>query len=119
MEALPMYPTQVSDEIRAKTSIENPVDWISLLLYGYCVGALFFTLRFVIQLFSLKKLIGSGKKIKDGKFIRVETNQKGSPFSFFKYLVYNPTLHTPGELDTILIHEKIHAQGRHSADMFV
>jgi len=119
MEPMPIDQIQFSDEIMATTSIENPGDWTSLLLYGYCAGALFLTFRFIIQLFSLKKLIGNGKKIRDGKFIRVETNQKSSPFSFFKYLVYNPSLHTPDELDTILLHEKIHAQGRHSADMLV
>lgn len=119
VEPMPMYQIQVSDEVMATTSIENPVDWTSLLLYGYCAGALFFAFRFAVQLFSLKKLIGNGKKIRDGKFKRVETDQKGSPFSFFNYLVYNPSLHTPGELDTILVHEKIHAQGLHSADMLV
>lgn len=119
VEPMPMYQIQVPDDFIATSSIENPVDWTSLLIYGYCAGALFFAFRFAVQLFSLKKLIGNGNKIRDGKFTRVETDQKGSPFSFFNYLVYNPTLHTPGELDTILVHEKVHAQGLHSADMLV
>src|SRR5690606_445616 len=56
VEPMPMYQIQVSDGILTAPPIENPVDWTSLLLYGYCAGALFFALRFVIQLFSLKKL---------------------------------------------------------------
>tara|TARA_R110002049_G_scaffold301399_1_gene493409 strand:+ start:1710 stop:3188 length:1479 start_codon:yes stop_codon:yes gene_type:complete len=116
---MPIYQIQVSDEVMAATSTEIPVDWISLLFYSYCTGALFFAFRFILQLFSLKKLLGNGKKIRDGKFVLVETDQKSSPFSFFNYLVYNPTLHTQKELDTILIHEKVHAQGLHSVDMIV
>ena len=80
---LPMFQGQLADEIMVPTSVENSVDWLSILLFAYCAGVLFFTFRLVIQLFSLKKLIGKGKKIKDGEFIRVETNQKSAPFSFF------------------------------------
>lgn len=117
VEPLPMFQEQVFNEIGATTPLEDAVDWVSLLLYGYYAGALFFTFRFVVQLFSLKKLIRNGRKIRDGKFTLVETDRKDSPFSFFNYLIYSPTLHTARELDTILTHEKIHARGLHSADM--
>ncbi len=105
-----MYQIRIPDQLVVAPINENPIDWISLILYGYCAGVFFFAIRFVVQLLSLKKLIQSGKKIKEGKFIRIETDQKSSPFSFFTYLVYNPVLHTSSELNTILAHEKVHSK---------
>ena len=112
-----MYQIQTPDQLGVAPTKADSIDWIALIFYGYCAGVLLFAIRFTVQFLSLKKLIGSGEKIEEGKFIKIETDQKGSPFSFFTYLVYNPTLHTPSELGTILAHEKIHAEERHSLDI--
>jgi hypothetical protein len=95
------------------------MDWLSLIFYGYIAGTFLFAIRFVLQLLSLHRLVSRSIKFVDGKFIRVETDQKSSPFSFFRYIVYNPNLHPPSELNTILAHEKVHAERRHSMDIIV
>lgn len=117
LQPMPMYQIQILDKSSITRAMENSIDWTSLIFYGYFAGVSLFVLRLFVQLLSLNKLLRSGKKIREGLFIRIETDQKSSPFSFFTYLVYNPDLHTPSELNTILTHEGIHAEGRHSVDM--
>jgi len=103
--------------VMAPLSKETTLDWFSLLFYGYIAGVFLFVVRFALQLFSLYRLISNSNTFKDGKFIKVETNKNVSPFSFFRYVVYNPNLHSPSELKTILAHERIHVERKHSLDI--
>src|SRR5690606_29614154 len=96
--------------VMAPLSKETTLAWFSLLFYGYIAGVFLFVVRFALQLFSLYRLISNSNTFKDGKFIKVETNKNVSPFSFFRYVVYNPNLHSPSELKTILAHERIHVE---------
>lgn len=100
-------------------SKDGTIDWFSLLFYGYLSGVILLALRFFLQIISLQKLISRSNKFRDGKFKMVETDQKSSPFSFLRYVVYNPNLHSPLELKTILAHEKVHSVKKHSLDIIV
>ena len=42
-----------------------------------------------------------------------------APFSFFNYIVFNSSLYSQEELESILLHEKIHSQEKHSIDVLV
>lgn len=114
MNALPIF-NQTSS---APGAIAESTSWWTYLFYAYLVGCIGFGIQFLIELFSVKKIIQNGrlnKKIGRIKFIEVQ--EKTSPFSFFNTIVYNPTLHSPSELDTILQHEQIHVSQKHSVDM--
>jgi bla regulator protein BlaR1 len=47
----------------------------------------------------------------------VQVDQKVLPFSFFNYIVYNPSLHAATDLETILKYEKEHCKQKHSLDV--
>ncbi|QCX40529.1 hypothetical protein FF125_19535 [Aureibaculum algae] len=98
------------------TPIEQPIDLLELFTVIYFVGVAFFTIKFMIQLLSLGKLISSHKIINDGNYKLVETGKDISPFSFFKYIIYNPSQFTKNELNQIITHEKTHAKQWHSID---
>ena len=49
----------------------------------------------------------------------METSKGDSPFSFFKYIFYNPEAFDTSELKTILAHEKVHAKQWHSIDIIL
>ncbi|MCM4164654.1 MULTISPECIES: M56 family metallopeptidase [unclassified Arenibacter] len=119
LQPTPINPSNMENFVMAPLSKETPLDWFSLLFYGYIAGVFLFMMRFAIQLLSLYRLISNSITFKDGKFIKVETNKNVSPFSFFRYVVYNPNLHSPSELHTILLHERIHVQRNHSLDIVV
>ncbi len=96
------------------------INWwqIALLIYG--IGLTIMVTRLFIQLISLHKLISAYPKThKDGYTYVAITDKAITPFSFFTTICYNPTLHTPKELEMILAHEKIHVRQRHTIDILL
>ena len=85
----------------------------------YFLGLSFFLIRFGNQLFSLLKIIGNQPIFKEKGIIILYTEEAIPPFSFFKYIILNPKLHCPEELEIIIQHEKIHAAQNHSADVLL
>ncbi len=74
---------------------------------------------FIKQLQSTLRLVGKHPyTTKNGyRYIKVEDDV--SPFSFFKYIVYNPKKHDESELKMILKHEQSHASQLHSIDIIL
>ncbi|PRX40303.1 M56 family metallopeptidase [Salegentibacter salegens] len=85
----------------------------------YSLVAAFFLIRIMLQLRQIFKLMQQRTiyKTEDVKFIK--TDATISPFSFFKYIVYNPAAHSEKDLKMILQHEKIHAAQWHSVDILI
>ncbi len=97
---------------------EEPTwNWITLFLQIYFVGILFMCLRLLYQGLCIVQLIRSGEKYRENNFTHVVVKKKVLPFSFFNYIVYNPTQHTESDLEIILTHEKMHCRGWHSLDI--
>tara|TARA_R110002020_G_scaffold37072_5_gene111792 strand:- start:3012 stop:4712 length:1701 start_codon:yes stop_codon:yes gene_type:complete len=92
-------------------------DWQTPLTLLYLIGCLVCSVRFLVQLLSLRKLIRSGKSVRQGNLIYVEAPKSTTPFSFFHYIVYPPDRFTPRELADVLAHERVHTSGGHSWDM--
>ena len=97
--------------------LEQSFDWTIIVLLVYSIGVIVCVLKFLFQIISLKRLINRSKVTKEGANYMVETNRELSPFSFFKYIVFNPKMHEPAELNTILTHEKSHTKAIHSLDI--
>jgi beta-lactamase regulating signal transducer with metallopeptidase domain len=96
------------------------IPWTMLIWYGYIAGIVVFLGKFLIELFSLFRLLFTSTITKrDGQFIYIETDASFSPFSFFNYIVYNPTLYSTRELEAIIKHEQAHSRQLHSVDVFV
>lgn len=100
----------------AQTTPEPSFDLTTLTLWVYAIGVSFFLGRLLIQFLSLMKLINKNDKEKSGKYTYIRTSESLSPFSFFKWIVFNPKLFNEKELELILQHEKIHASQSHSID---
>ena len=104
---------------------ENPSFWTTInftqiLVYLYFLGIIFFLVKFCISLIKLQRILNYRPKtyLKNG--IRyIETDRKTNPFTFFKTVVYNPSLHSADELEMILKHETTHAQNWHSVDVLL
>jgi TonB-dependent SusC/RagA subfamily outer membrane receptor len=86
------------------------------LVYIFWAGVSVMAIRFCIQLFSLWKI---HRKSQPGKLhdIAVQLLQQPvNPFSFFRHIYINPSLHQPEDLPAILHHEKVHVRQWHTAD---
>jgi hypothetical protein len=99
--------------------VAEPFDWMSLVWIGYLAIALFLLARIAINFTSLFRMLYNQQKTKKGDFTLVDLNQNIAPFSFFNYIVYNSSLYTPEELQSILLHEKVHSREKHSFDVMV
>jgi len=95
------------------------LDWWNVIAIVYVLGIIFMSFRFIKQLQSLLRLVGKHPyTTKNGyRYIKVEDDV--SPFSFFKYIVYNPKKHDESELKMILKHEQSHASQLHSIDIIL
>lgn len=98
---------------------EETFDYLELLTGIYSAGLLFFSGKLIVELLSLKRILRTGQITKTKKFKYVETKEIMAPFSFFNYIVYNPTQFNEEELTHILNHEKVHVQHLHSLDTIV
>jgi bla regulator protein BlaR1 len=96
---------------------ESELEWQTLLSTLYFIGLTVFLIQFLFQFGSLILLLLKNKKNKAGRYTYVIVNSKISPFSFFKWIVYNPESFTETELELMLTHEKVHANQIHSLDI--
>ena len=105
-------PTEIIEK-----SIE--IDWIQIGIYVYGIIALLLLFKVLFNLISLFKILDNKQVLKQDKFQFIDVNENLSPFSFFNYIVYNSSLYSESELQSILLHEKIHSTQKHSFDVLV
>ncbi|KQB42271.1 M56 family metallopeptidase [Flavobacterium aquidurense] len=94
-------------------------DWFFALIAIYSIGFLSLLIKFAVDFYSLNSVL-KGKKVKqqaDFKF--VDVNENIAPFSYFDYIVYNSSLYTTSELESIIEHEKVHSEQNHTIDVLV
>ncbi|MEO8255034.1 MAG: M56 family metallopeptidase, partial [Flavobacterium sp.] len=98
---------------------EIEINWYLFFAIIYVIGFLFLTIKFLLDLYSLKKVLQNKtvQQHSDFKFINVRENI--APFSFFNYIVYNSELYNKTELDNILEHEKVHGAQNHTLDVLI
>lgn len=119
IEAIPITSTGFTIVSTTVQDVPETFDFSELLIWIYGIGVSFIIGKLIIQLLSLTVLIKNNKQIRTESFIYVETNQNTTPFSFFRWIVYNPKQFTEQELNLILQHEKIHARQMHSVDVLL
>lgn len=97
----------------------SQVNWIHVILITYLIGVSVMVTRFLYQLFTLNNLIKSGVVVSKEDTIFIEVSAQVTPFSFFKYIVYNKQSHQLEDLAMILAHERVHARQWHSIDVLI
>ena len=95
------------------------IDWWEIGILIYLTGVLFMVFQFIKQLMSLYSLLRKQPVTKINGFSYIKVCNNITPFSFFKYIVYNPAMHTETDLQMILKHEQTHATQLHSVDVIL
>jgi hypothetical protein len=114
--------SSVSTATLYSAQIEKDVfemDWNLVLIAIYSIGFLALLLKFAFDFYSLNSVL-KGKQIKqqaDFKF--VDINENIAPFSYFEYIVYNSSMYTASELESIIEHEKVHSDQNHTIDVLI
>ncbi|NNE32541.1 MAG: hypothetical protein HKN40_09240 [Winogradskyella sp.] len=94
-------------------------DFISILIWLYSFGVLFFLGRLCTELTSIRYQLKKHKSITIDGFRLIKTSETIPPFSFFKWIVFNPNMFDATELTSILNHEKVHGRQWHSIDILL
>jgi hypothetical protein len=106
--------------VNSSFEIRQPLfNWLDLIYTVYGIGMLILGLKFILQIFAIRKVIHSNKIIKKDGYVYVETNKDIAPFSFFRYIFYNPDKFETLELEAILKHERAHSSQQHSLDLLI
>ena len=109
----PVATQQFSEETASTFTLWEILGLIYILIATFLIG------RIVVQLYSVFKLISKSRIYKNENYKFIKTDKTLSPFSFFKFIVYNPAEHSEKDLEMILQHEKIHASQQHSIDIII
>lgn len=109
--------TMIPDQVA--TPAPQPIDWSQLIIAGYLIICGLLTAKVIANVISLFRLLHRQQAVKTGTFTLVDLNKDVAPFSFFNYIVYNSSLYSDEELESILNHEKVHSSQKHSIDVLV
>ncbi|WP_281225352.1 M56 family metallopeptidase [Flavobacterium aquiphilum] len=107
---IPMTPVQ-------EESFE--IDWYLATAIAYAIGSVLLLAQFAYDFYHLNSVI-KGKSVKhqaDHKFI--DLNENIAPFSYFNTIVYNSSLYSEQEMESILEHEKVHGEQYHTIDVLI
>ncbi|BDB53196.1 M56 family metallopeptidase [Flavobacterium ammonificans] len=107
------------DDTTIRTVSEEPIDWSLILSSAYVLVSLIIILKVGIEIASFFNKIIKLNKQKDTNFTLIYSNSTENPFSFFKYIVINPTLFSKEEYEHIITHERIHVKQFHSIDVLI
>lgn len=114
------FTTANSSAVNASFEINQPLfNWLDLIYTVYGIGMLILGLKFILQILAIRKVIASNKIIKKEGYVYVETDKDIAPFSFFRYIFYNPGKFNALELEAILKHERAHSSQQHSLDLLL
>ena len=103
----------------ASLTFWSEINLYTLGLYIYALGVLFFTVKFVKDIFKLLKMVKSYTYKKENSFKMIDSPLEELPFSFFNYIIFNSANFSADELNSIICHEKVHCKQKHSIDMLL
>ncbi|WP_445384428.1 M56 family metallopeptidase [Robiginitalea sp. IMCC44478] len=108
---------EVSPITAQQTLAGNGFAWEGLLTTAYGIGLFCCAIMLLWQLLKIYRLIRSQQGVRQQGFVYIATRNTTAPFSFFRYIFYNPDQHDEKELELILEHERAHAGQYHSVDI--
>lgn len=79
-----------------------------ILWFSYWIGVFFFTVKYLISLGSLFRLLTKNERKRVGNYIFINTKSMSSPFSFLNFIVLNENQFSTTELQGVIAHEKVH-----------
>lgn len=111
------YVSNFHPQTAEKESFEINWNLVSLVIYG--IGFAAFMIKFGIDFYSLNSVLKGRKIEQQADFKFVDVNENIAPFSYFDYIVYNSSMYSKKELESILEHEKVHSDQHHTVDVII
>jgi len=99
--------------------VEQAPNYLAMILWFiYGLGVLFFSIKFVRNLYQLITKIKRNPKFRNQNVIHVLLNRTTTPHTFFLYIFVNKDKFEAREIpEEVLLHERTHALEKHSLDI--
>lgn len=91
----------------------------SILHVIYWLGVAVFAVLLLLKVARLLLTMKTEKHSTFGRLIIVENPKQTTPYSFFHFLIINPTSYSLEEFHTICLHEEAHANQLHTVDLLL
>jgi hypothetical protein len=98
--------------------VHQPGYWLYIEAV-FWIGAALLAIRLMVQLFSLYKLFKNSQPATIGDHSVRVMDKDAAPFSFWQSIFVNPAKHEPADLKAILLHEQVHVNQWHTADILL
>ncbi|MDN3580056.1 M56 family metallopeptidase [Mucilaginibacter flavus] len=98
--------------------VHQPAYWLYIEAV-FWIGAVLLAIRLLVQLFSLYKLFKNSQPATIGDHSVRVMDDDAAPFSFWRSIFVNPAKHEPADLKAILLHEQVHVNQWHTADILL
>lgn len=95
------------------------INWYLTAIVIYLVGSALFFIKFGMDYWSLNRVLYKTKAQQQADFKLIDVKEKIAPFSYFNTIVFNSSLYSPSELQSILEHEKVHSEQHHTIDVLI
>ena len=112
-----LYLPASSNQIQAE--LKKSFDPAVLIWSLYLIGGGIMTIKFMLQLVALRKLILQCDSQQMDGITHYHSPSPIASFSFFNAMVYHKESHKPSSLQMIITHEKAHIKGHHSIDLVI
>jgi len=96
--------------------LSNGLSTAEILIMGYLIISTILLINLIFTIFRNYAIVRRGKVVQKSGYYLVRTDQQTSPYSFFKYILYNPENHSSKDIDIIIRHEQEHIRHRHYLD---
>ncbi len=106
------------EDSATEQQITNPVITTeNIMLLLYMLVSMIILGLFIAAILKIRRLLKTNQQWKIERLTFVETNAKGTPFSFFRFLFWNNAIDFHSKKgQQIFAHELIHVEEKHSAD---
>ena len=107
------------DAINVSPALNADIMDVAPLLWAvYFLGALFFSIKFIRNLFQILKRINNNPKVRKSSIVWVLLGENLSPHTFFNWIFLNKLNFETGKIPKeVLLHEETHAKQKHSLDV--
>lgn len=92
---------------------------LEFLPYIYIIVSGFLIFTMIVQLLKILRLRIISEKCRQGNLLILRSKKIKSPFSFFTWIFIPATINGKEEIDSIIIHEDVHARNFHSIDNII
>lgn len=95
------------------------INWYLVLAGAYIIGITLLLAQFALDFYNLNRVLKGKTTQQQEDYTFIDLKENIAPFSYFNTIVYNSSLYSESEMESILEHEKVHSEQYHTIDVLI